>query len=184
MQVLTKRGFLGMAAGAIGGGLAFSASAQSVPQFLIDGLGGPDDDETNAVARWTPEQIAELRRSGMTAWMVCIDDVKASAQSWDNSIRKIAHYSGLIGANPDIFAHARTAADIRAAKAAGKTALVFGTENTALIGSEMDRITVLANLGVRVLQLTYNIRNMSGDGALEPANGGLSNFGRAMIAQY
>jgi len=183
MQLLTKRGFLGMAIGAIGGGLAFSASGQRVPQYLIDGLGGPGDDEGEAVARWTPAQIAELRRSGMTAWMVCIDDVKASPRSWENSIRKIAHYSGLIGANPDLFVHARTAADIRAAKAAGKTAMVFGTENTALIDSEMDRVSVLANLGVRVVQLTYNIRNMSGDGALEPANGGLSNFGRAMIAR-
>lgn len=183
VESLSKRKFMGMAATALGGGVACAAMAQTTSQFLIDGLSGPGDDEASPVARWTPAQIAELRRSGMSAWMVCIDDVKASDQAWDNSIRKIAYYSGLIAANSDIFVQARTAADIRMAKAGGKTALVFGTENTALMGADMDRITVLTNLGVRVLQLTYNIRNMSGDGALEPSNGGLSNFGRAMISR-
>jgi Membrane dipeptidase (Peptidase family M19) len=45
------------------------------------------------------------------------------------------------------------------------------------------KVRVIADLGIRVVQLTYNIRNMSGDGALEPANGGISNFGRDMIAR-
>jgi len=180
--MLTKRSFLGMAAGLIGSGLAGAAKGQSMPPFIIDGLSGPGA-ETEAIARWTPAQIADLRRSGMTAWMVCVDDVAASPQAWDNSIRNIAHYSGLIAVNSDIFVQARSVADIKAAKSAGKTALVFGTENTALMDSDLDRMTVLANFGVRVVQLTYNIRNMSGDGALEPADAGLSNFGRTMIAR-
>jgi len=181
MHLLTKRGLLGLAVGGLGSGFAFRAAARGIPQYFIDGLGGPGESE--GVARWTPAEIDQLHRSGMTAWMVNIDDVTASPRSWDNSIRKIAHFAGLIAANPDIFVQARSAADIRAAKAAGKTALVFGTENTALIDTELDRISVLANLGVRVIQLTYNIRNASGDGALEPANGGLSKFGRSMIAR-
>ena len=31
------------------------------------------------------------------------------------------------------------------------------------------------------IQLTYNLRNLSGDGSLEPANSGLSNLGRDTI---
>jgi membrane dipeptidase len=38
-------------------------------------------------------------------------------------------------------------------------------------------------LGIRIVQLTYNNRNLSGDGCLEPGNGGLSKLGRATIAR-
>ena len=36
-------------------------------------------------------------------------------------------------------------------------------------------------LGLRVAQLTYNYRNEFADGCLEPADGGLSEAGRAMV---
>ena len=36
---------------------------------------------------------------------------------------------------------------------------------------------VFGNLGVKVIQLTYNVRNLVGDGCLEPGNAGLSTFG-------
>jgi membrane dipeptidase len=151
--------------------------------LFIDGLGGPQDDEVDASTPWSPARIAEFHKSGMSAWMVEIADVSASPDAWDNTIRKLAHYQALIAANPDLFVQARTAGDIERARAQGRGALVFGTENTTMMGADLDKVAVLAQLGVKVVQLTYNIRNMSGDGALEPANGGLSKFGRAMIAR-
>ena len=36
-------------------------------------------------------------------------------------------------------------------------------------------------LGVRIIQLTYNDRNLVGDGCLEPGNAGLSAFGRQVV---
>jgi membrane dipeptidase len=39
------------------------------------------------------------------------------------------------------------------------------------------------NLGVRMMHLTYNRRNLIGDGCVEEANGGLSGFGRQAIAE-
>jgi membrane dipeptidase len=151
--------------------------------FFIDGQGGPFDDEEEVAAVWPKARREELKRSGMSAWMVTINDVTAVHEAWDNTIRKMSHYEALIAANPDLFILARTAADIRAAKTVGKVALIFGTENTTMLEPDLDKVRVMADLGIRVVQLTYNIRNMSGDGALEPANGGISNFGRDMIAR-
>lgn len=182
MEEWSKRGVLKAFAGLAGGSLLGGGAWGNQPDW-IDGLGGPIDNEGGMPARWSPAQIAELKRSGMTAWMVVINDVKADAGAWDRTIEKIGFYSALVAANPDIFVQARTVADIRGAKAAGKTALVFGTENTTMLEPDLDKLTVLANFGVRIVQLTYNIRNMSGDGALEPANGGLSKFGHEMIAR-
>ncbi len=159
------------------------AQTGSTPALFIDSLGGPEDGDSIRGTHWTPQQVAELKRSGMSAWMVDVSEVTADGQAWDRTIRKLSIYSALIAANTDIFVQARTVAEIESAHSAGKAALVFGTENSTMVGADLDKVGILANLGVRVLQLTYNIRNMSGDGALEPANGGLSNFGHEMIGR-
>jgi membrane dipeptidase len=58
---------------------------------------------------------------------------------------------------------------------------VLGTQDTSMVGPELDRLAQLKKDGVMSVQLTYNNRNLSGDGALEPANAGLSRLGRATI---
>jgi membrane dipeptidase len=59
--------------------------------------------------------------------------------------------------------------------------MIYNTQDTALIGEELDRLRVLKGLGIRIVELTYNNRNLAGDGCLEAANAGLSKLGRATI---
>jgi membrane dipeptidase len=42
-------------------------------------------------------------------------------------------------------------------------------------------VELFQRLGVRIIQLTYNRRNLVGDGCLEPGNAGLSRFGHELI---
>jgi membrane dipeptidase len=51
------------------------------------------------------------------------------------------------------------------------------------VHEELRYIRVFFQLGIRMMHLTYNRRNMIGDGCAEPANAGLSDFGRAVIAE-
>lgn len=189
MLELTKRQFLGSVLGMAGSAaLAKSVRAASTglvekryrAAIVIDGAGSPEGREAELVP-WTADKVAELRQSGLTGWQVTVGDVGPDPEAWDRSIANIAHYDRLIELNPDIFCLARSAADIRKAKADGRSALIYATQNTQLLGSDLDRLEILHGLGVRVVQLTYNLRNFSGDGALEPANAGLSNFGRKAI---
>ena len=46
-----------------------------------------------------------------------------------------------------------------------------------MVGPELDRLAQMKKDGVMTVQLTYNNRNLAGDGALEPANAGLSQAG-------
>lgn len=150
--------------------------------IVIDGLGAPSDpEEREGVPRYSPRGVAEMRQSGTTAINVTVGSVGNVPHAFDRTVESIAAWRRLIDANPDLFTNARRAADIRAAKVAGKTALIFGMQDTAAVGPELDRLGVLGGLGVRVVQLTYNLRNLAGDGALEPANGGISRLGRATI---
>jgi membrane dipeptidase len=50
-----------------------------------------------------------------------------------------------------------------------------------MVGPELDRLAQLKKDGVMTVQLTYNNRNLCGDGSLEPDNAGLSKLGRATI---
>jgi len=43
------------------------------------------------------------------------------------------------------------------------------------------RLPLFHDLGVRIVQLTYNVRNRLGDGCLEPANAGLSTLGGSIV---
>jgi membrane dipeptidase len=55
--------------------------------------------------------------------------------------------------------------------------MVYGFQDTRMLDGNLDRINLFASLGVRVIQLTYNRRELFGDGCLEAGNAGLSQLG-------
>ncbi len=52
-----------------------------------------------------------------------------------------------------------------------------------MLEGDLKNLQVFANLGVRIVQPTYNLRNLVGDGCIEKADGGLSKLGYEFIAQ-
>jgi membrane dipeptidase len=77
----------------------------------------------------------------------------------------------------------RSAADIEAAKRDGKVGIILGVQSTLFIESEIQRLQLLHDIGLRIIQLTYNERSYMGDGCLEKEDGGLSRFGKRAIAE-
>jgi membrane dipeptidase len=73
------------------------------------------------------------------------------------------------------------AADILRAKRERKLGVVLGTQDMTMVGPGLNRLAQRKKDGVITVQLTYNNRNLCGDGALEPDNAGLSRLGRATI---
>jgi len=59
--------------------------------------------------------------------------------------------------------------------------VIYGFQNTEMLGRELDRVRLFAKMGVRVIQLTYNGRNAVGDGATVPDDQGLSRFGAEVL---
>lgn len=152
--------------------------------IIIDGLGSfadrhaPDDQ-----LRLSDEGFAELRSSGVTALNTTIGPVGNAPEAWERVQKTLDFWDSILSANPDRLVAVQTVADISAAKASGRFGIIRGTQDTAMIGTDLDRIATLKTRGVRVIQLTYNLRNLSGDGALEPGNAGLSRLGHATIAR-
>jgi membrane dipeptidase len=75
------------------------------------------------------------------------------------------------------------AGDIRSAQAEGKTGLIMGWQNLWPIELNIDRLSGFHAVGLRVAQLTYNDANFVADGCSEERNGGLTSFGRKVVAE-
>ena len=81
------------------------------------------------------------------------------------------------------FRLATSAAAIRDAKTAGQVAIVLHFQGGAPLEFDVGLADAFHALGVRVVQLTYNFRNLIGDGCLESVDGGLSDFGRRVLTR-
>jgi membrane dipeptidase len=71
--------------------------------------------------------------------------------------------------------------DILRAHREGRVAWIASLEGAAMIENELDRIEILYGLGVRALGITYSEANALGSGLKEPADGGLTTFGRRAV---
>jgi len=71
--------------------------------------------------------------------------------------------------------------DIYRAKKERKVAYIFGFQGTLAIENDVDLLDIYYMLGVRIVQLTYNTKNLVGDGCGERTDCGLSHFGLDVI---
>lgn len=151
--------------------------------IVIDGLGGPSDPNyVEGQARLSGRGHAELRGSGITAFNVTVAPPGNNPDAFETAVAGLADHDQLIADNGDLFVPTFNASDIIAAKQAGKIALIAGFQDTTAIGTRLERVAMFRSLGLRILQLTYNRRNLCGDGSLEAANAGLSKLGHETIA--
>ena len=119
-----------------------------------------------------------LERSGATAINITL---AAGGTDFLAACRNIEAALTVIDQNQEHMFLARSVADIRRAKREGKLAVVFNFQNGHPIENSLSKLLVFRELGVRNIQITYNERNFIGDGCTEPANSGLSTFGREVV---
>jgi membrane dipeptidase len=77
----------------------------------------------------------------------------------------------------------RTVADIHRAKAENRTGIIIGWQNTYPIEDKLHYVEIFKELGVGIMQLTYNTQNYSGAGYLEEHDSGLTGFGREVLSE-
>jgi membrane dipeptidase len=73
--------------------------------------------------------------------------------------------------------------DIRDARSSGQLGVILHFQSSTFLERSLDAVWLFHDLGLRVAQLTYNVRNFIADGCVEPADAGLSRFGREVIAE-
>jgi membrane dipeptidase len=176
----------GLAATAVAGpALAKTAAGASSwydRAIIIDALGGLSDPYSpNEQLRLSDRVWSEMMATGVTLLRDTVFPVGNDADPWGDYQKDITGKQNILNANPDRLILIRSAADILKAKREKKFGWLWGTQDSCMVGPELDRLAQLKKDGVMTVQLTYNLRNLAGDGSLEPANGGLSNLGRDTI---
>lgn len=150
--------------------------------IVVDALGRMGDPYAEeGVTRFTERGWKESLETGVTVLRTTIFPVGNPDNAWEVYRESVADHHDVFGANPDRLALIKTGKDIIHAKRDGKLGVILGTQDTSMIGAELDRMATLREDGLRTVQLTYNNRNLAGDGAIEPANAGLSKLGHATI---
>ncbi|ANF22503.1 dipeptidase [Thermococcus piezophilus] len=86
-------------------------------------------------------------------------------------------------AESERFELVKSVRDMRKAIEEGRVALWLGLEGGEPIGDSLDLLEVFHHLGLRVLTLTWSLRNAIGDGVFERTNGGLTNFGVEVVGK-
>ena len=138
-----------------------------------------DELMTSADAR--AEYLDLWRMSGVTVACGTYSGTERPSESFELVNTRIARAHGIIHALQGELTLIRRAADIEQVHRARKHGLMIDFQNSIAFGDDLNRVEHFHHLGLRMVQLTYNLRNQVGDGCTETYQGGLSYFGRELV---
>lgn len=121
----------------------------------------------------------DMRKGGLTA-------ANCTCCVWENfteTMRNIAKWKESFRAHGDLITPVYTTADILRAKAEHKTGIILGWQNTTGIEDHLEYLELFHELGVRIIQITYNTQNFVGSGCYESTDSGLSDYGHDVVAE-
>lgn len=121
------------------------------------------------------------RRGGVRVGHTTLFGGGQPGTAWDTLIDGFGRAGRMLDALNGALVLARTAADIEQAHRDGRFAIMYNIQNAEPLGDKLDRVDTLHGLGLRSMQLTYNLRTRFGEGCLEINDGGISRFGEALI---
>jgi len=193
MRPIDRREFLASAA-ALAGLAALPAAAHAAagemhwPRFrdalIVDACGSPGrTTEADPRPPLDAGELADIHASGLSAINLTVGSVGRYANALEETMQVIAFWDREIAAQPQALLKITHGAQLDEAKRSGRLGIIFGFQDTTMYGENLDHFDLFHDLGVRIVQLTYNRRNLMGDGCLEPGNAGLSKLGNEMIAK-
>jgi len=120
-----------------------------------------------------------LQRGGVVGVVVTCGFWEGAVESLDS----LARWRDLVAENADVAEIALTAADVARIGGAGKIAVILGFQNSNLLDGRIRFVEFFAELGVRVIQLTYNNQNELGGSCYEAEDSGLARFGKEVVRE-
>ncbi len=189
-----RREILAGATGTLALGLTRANAAKGKDGMIIvnalGGIGNPNralarPQNDNPVAMEEPDidarALADAHASGLTAVNVTLGYVGGPDEPFAYSKNTVAMWDRVLAAHAKDLLKVDKAADILRARDEKKIGIIYGFQNAAMMGDDASRVDLFAQMGVRVIQLTYNPANQLGDGSMAKENRGLTPFGRAVV---
>jgi len=97
------------------------------------------------------------------------------------AVDEIAYVAQMIEVHPAYFTEVRVPADLERAKREAKLGVILSFESVEMLEGKLERLDLFRNLGVRVMQLSYNRKSAFAAGVMEPNGGGLTALGKEAV---
>lgn len=137
-----------------------------------------------------PRERAEFIEAWEASGVTCIfQNAGEESQAPLRILHRLSRFTHVGDTLREFLVRATLPDDILAARQQNKRCFYMSSNGVPLtqawstLEEELSFIRVFFQLGVRMMHLTYNRRNMLGDGCAEPSDGGLSDLGRAAIRE-
>ena len=170
-----------------GSNVEYSARCLTLMQesVVIDGLGPLTIDDRWVAWSRNPETFTEeifqrYKSSGINVFHHAFG--LGGPNSYDQAISYFGMVNALIAGADQYLMRIDSPGDFGRVKASGKVAILPGLQNSEHFRRPAE-VAVFHALGQRISQLTYNSRNLIGNGSTERRDEGISDFGVAMIDQ-
>ncbi len=106
----------------------------------------------------------------------CVHVTIAIWEDARTTLSAIGEWNRLYEANADLVELAKNGDDIDRICASGRTAVIYGFQDTSPIEDDLELVEIFHTLGVRIIQLTYNVQNRVAVGCWEDDDRGVSKF--------
>lgn len=127
---------------------------------------------------FSADDLREIRESGITVFHPAVG--LGGLDAYSNALRFFAFWNGFLAGNDETLLRIDSPGDLERVKTSGKIGVILGLQNSDHF-RRPDDVDLFHALGQRVSQLTYNSRNRIGNGSTERVDGGISDFGVAII---
>lgn len=127
---------------------------------------------------FTADQFQRFKDSGINVFHPAIG--LGGTDAYETALRWFAGWNGFLAGNDDRLMRIDSGPDFGRVKASGKIGVILGLQNAAHF-RRLDDVNLFRGLGQRVAQLTYNSRNLIGNGSTERRDEGLSDYGVAIV---
>ncbi|HEX7387486.1 MAG TPA: membrane dipeptidase [Castellaniella sp.] len=127
--------------------------------------------------RWNREIFTQMAQGGVAVAGATI----AYHETPYELLLRLGEWQRRFQAFNDLIRPFDASTDIEQAGQDGRVAIFFGAQNPSVIEANIDFIPVFRQLGLRMMQVTYNTQSLLGSGWREPNDKGLTLFGQKVI---
>lgn len=128
-----------------------------------------------------PEYRDRLREAGIAAGNLTVG---GPSFDYTETVDDVVASRTCIAANDDNYLLVESVHDIDRAVETNRTGIIMGFQGANCVGDDLGRIATMAELGVRVVDPTYNRGNTLGDGCCERRDAGVTMLGAEAVERF
>ena len=135
-------------------------------------------DEDELILPMSQARLDGVRASGVNVIKWSLGGIDSG---FADTMAEIALVERMFELHPSYFTQVRSPEDLARGKREGRLGVILSFESVEMLEGRLDRLELFRNLGVRVMQLSYNRRSAFAAGVMEADGGGLSSLGREAV---